>query len=101
MAILLTGATGFIGSEILRQLVARGTEVIAPVRSAQSAAAVVHELPDDGVSLFLVPVHASGLDVRGYPCVDGGRAAEVRLLDTVRPWVALAQRAPAAPEVAR
>jgi len=54
MAILLTGATGFIGSEILRQLVARGTEVIAPVRSAQSAAAVtaaggiarIHDLTD-------------------------------------------------------
>ncbi|MFM0306614.1 acyl-CoA dehydrogenase [Paraburkholderia sp. RL17-383-BIF-A] len=30
-----------------------------------------------GVSLFLVPRDAAGLSVRGYPRIDGGRAAEV------------------------
>ena len=37
----------------------------------------------DGVSLFLVPTQSSGLRIRGYPCIDGGRAAEL-LLDEVR-----------------
>ena len=31
----------------------------------------------DGISLFLVPADAEGLSVRGYACVDGGRAAEL------------------------
>ncbi|HEX8414152.1 MAG TPA: acyl-CoA dehydrogenase [Sphingomicrobium sp.] len=31
----------------------------------------------DGISLFLVPANSEGLGVRGYPCVDGGRAAEL------------------------
>jgi alkylation response protein AidB-like acyl-CoA dehydrogenase len=33
----------------------------------------------EGVSLFLVPIDAVGLSINGYPCVDGGRAAEIRL----------------------
>lgn len=33
----------------------------------------------DGLSLFLVPKDAPGLTVRGYPTVDGTRAAEVSL----------------------
>ena len=37
----------------------------------------------DGISLFLVPAGAEGLSVRGYPCVDGGRAAELSF-DRVR-----------------
>jgi nucleoside-diphosphate-sugar epimerase len=37
MAVLLTGATGFLGSEILRQLVSSGTEVVALVRDEQAA----------------------------------------------------------------
>ena len=40
MAILLTGATGFIGSAVLRQLRAQGRDVVALVRSEESAAAV-------------------------------------------------------------
>jgi hypothetical protein len=43
----------------------------------------------DGVSLFLVPADASGVDVRGYPCVDGGRAAEVRVDNLTLPAAAL------------
>ncbi|MEO6248081.1 MAG: acyl-CoA dehydrogenase family protein [Sphingomicrobium sp.] len=36
-----------------------------------------------GISLFLVPADAAGLTIQGYPCIDGGRAAELRL-DAVR-----------------
>lgn len=37
----------------------------------------------DGISLFLVPADSSGLTLRGYPMLAGGRAAEVTL-DNVR-----------------
>jgi alkylation response protein AidB-like acyl-CoA dehydrogenase len=38
------------------------------------------ELDDeDGISLFLVPAKAKGLSLRGYPLVDGGRAADLAL----------------------
>jgi hypothetical protein len=43
----------------------------------------------DGVSLFLVPAEAAGLTVRGYPCVDGGRAAEVLIEGLALPAAAL------------
>lgn len=35
----------------------------------------------DGISLFLVPADSSGLTLRGYPMLAGGRAAEVTLDD--------------------
>jgi len=38
---------------------------------------------EDGISLFIVPAGAPGLTVRGYPLVDGGRAADL-ILDDVR-----------------
>ncbi|MBN9177385.1 MAG: NAD-dependent epimerase/dehydratase family protein [Microbacterium sp.] len=61
MRIVLTGATGYIGSSVLAALVARGHDVIAPVRSAASAAtatgagatAVVGDITD---ASFLVPL---------------------------------------------
>jgi alkylation response protein AidB-like acyl-CoA dehydrogenase len=34
---------------------------------------------DAGISLFLVNANAAGISLRGYPLVDGGRAAELRL----------------------
>jgi nucleoside-diphosphate-sugar epimerase len=40
MTILLTGATGFVGSAVLSQLIARGHAVTAIVRSAEKAAQV-------------------------------------------------------------
>ena len=43
----------------------------------------------EGVSLFLVPADAAGLTVRGYPCVDGGRAAEVLIEGVALPAAAL------------
>lgn len=38
-----------------------------------------------GISLFLVPSDTAGLSIKGYPCVDGGRAAEVRLQQVLLP----------------
>ena len=43
----------------------------------------------DGLSLFLVPRDAAGLTVRGYPTVDGTRAAEVVLAGVRVPRSAL------------
>lgn len=34
---------------------------------------------DPTIGLFLLPVDAAGVAVRGYPCLDGGRAAELHL----------------------
>ena len=38
---------------------------------------------EDGISLFLLPRDAAGVRLRGYPKVDGGRAAELFLDDVV------------------
>ncbi|MES2170509.1 MAG: NAD-dependent epimerase/dehydratase family protein [Actinomycetota bacterium] len=54
MRVLLTGATGFVGSSVLKALVAGGHEVTAVVRSqagadlvtGEGATAVIHPLPD-------------------------------------------------------
>ncbi len=47
------------------------------------AKAVVLHAEDDeaGLSLFLVPAKAAGVSLRGYPLIDGGRAAELTLRD--------------------
>jgi alkylation response protein AidB-like acyl-CoA dehydrogenase len=42
-----------------------------------------------GISLFLVPRDAKGLEIRGYPNVDGTRAAELTLTDVAVPASAL------------
>src|SRR5690606_28780259 len=42
-----------------------------------------------GISLFLVPAGTPGITVRGYPKVDGGRAADLVLEDVVVPASAL------------
>ncbi|MGI9426489.1 MAG: acyl-CoA dehydrogenase family protein [Hyphomicrobiaceae bacterium] len=34
---------------------------------------------EDGLSLFLIDAHAVGVSRRGYPSIDGGRAAEIAL----------------------
>ena len=46
------------------------------VVSARSSGAVDDEA---GISLFLVPAGTPGLTLRGYPTIDGGRAAELML----------------------
>jgi len=43
----------------------------------------------EGISLFLIPADAEGVHVRGYPTVDGYRAAEIALKDVVVPAEAL------------
>jgi alkylation response protein AidB-like acyl-CoA dehydrogenase len=37
---------------------------------------------EDGISLFVVPCDAPGLTLRGYPLIDGGRAAELTFAGT-------------------
>lgn len=39
----------------------------------------------DGISLFLVPAGAAGVNLQGYPMLAGGRAAEVTLDDVALP----------------
>ena len=46
------------------------------VVSARTSGAIDDE---SGISLFLVPAKAAGVTMRGYPLIDGGRAAEVEL----------------------
>ncbi len=60
----------------------------AAVHQAESADAFVvaartADAPGDveGISLFLVPADSQGLQLRGYPLIDGGRGAEVMLTD--------------------
>ena len=61
-----------------------GTKAVVPhaeladvfVVSARSSGAVDDEA---GVSLFIVPAGTPGLTLRGYPTIDGGRAAELTL----------------------
>ncbi|QGN56173.1 acyl-CoA dehydrogenase family protein [Novosphingobium sp. Gsoil 351] len=65
------------------------------VRDAEGAALLVSArtsgADDDpaGVSLFLVPADANGLTLSPYPCVDGGRAAEIALAGVALPASAL------------
>ena len=40
---------------------------------------------EDGISLFLVPTNAQGVELRGYPMLSGGRAAEVSFSDVTLP----------------
>jgi alkylation response protein AidB-like acyl-CoA dehydrogenase len=49
------------------------------VVSARTSGALDDE---DGISLFVVPRNAPGLTVRGYPLIDGGRAAELAFAGT-------------------
>jgi alkylation response protein AidB-like acyl-CoA dehydrogenase len=44
---------------------------------------------ESGISLFIVPAGTPGVAVRGYPTIDGGRAAEVTLQDVKLPADAL------------
>ncbi len=54
------------------------------------SARVSGEIEDEaGISLFIVPADAKGVSVRGYPTIDGGRAAEVTLQDVQLPGDAL------------
>lgn len=59
-----------------KAVVLHGEQAGLFVVSARSTGAVDDEA---GISLFLVPASAPGLSVRGYPLIDGGRAAELTL----------------------
>ena len=56
------------------------------VVSARTAGAVDAA---DGITLFLVPAKTPGLTLRGYPLIDGGRAADLTLNDVTLPAAAL------------
>lgn len=54
--IILTGATGFLGSALLEQLLARGDEVVAIKRSSSNTAKIQHSLEHPGLRLFDIDV---------------------------------------------
>lgn len=54
--IVLTGATGFLGSALLAQLLARGDEVVAVKRSSSSTAKIHSYLGHPGLHLFDIDV---------------------------------------------
>jgi len=60
----------------VKAVVQHGERADAFVVSARTAGAVDDEA---GISLFLVPAGTPGLSLRGYPNIDGGRAAELTL----------------------
>lgn len=60
----------------VKAVVAHGERADVFVVSARSAGADDDEA---GLSLFVVPASAPGLSLRGYPTIDGGRAAELTL----------------------
>jgi len=43
----------------------------------------------DGLSLFIVPANAPGIGMRGYPTIDGGRAADIHFKQVRLPFDAL------------
>ena len=60
----------------VKAVVQHGEQADVFVVSARTAGAVDDEA---GISLFLVPAGMPGLWLRGYPNIDGGRAAEITL----------------------
>jgi alkylation response protein AidB-like acyl-CoA dehydrogenase len=59
-----------------KAVVQQGAEADCFLVSARTAGAVDAEA---GISLFIVPRETAGVTVRGYPKIDGGRAAEITL----------------------
>ncbi len=80
--ILLTGATGFLGSALLRQLLARGDEVIAIKRSTSSTTKVQDALNHPALHLFDIDVEDPsrifekyGVDTIIHTATEYGRGA--------------------------
>lgn len=90
MRVLLTGATGFIGSSVLSALVAAGHEVTAVVRSDEAAAKVtdagataeIHPLPDTGWLTNKLRESDGAIHV-ATPGDDTGAAFDDSVLDAV------------------
>jgi len=61
-----------------KAVVAQGEAADLFVVSARTAGAIDDE---DGISLFLVPKDAAGLQILGTPTIDGGRVAELTFTD--------------------
>lgn len=102
MRIVLTGATGYIGSSVLTALLARGHDVIAPVRSEASAAtasaagaiAVVGDITDaDWFTPLLrdadAAIHLAASNAGDGPQFDGAvaDAAIAAFAGTGKPYV--------------
>ena len=51
--------------------------VVAQIEAANDV--LVSAKAGDGIGLFLVPLDAEGVSVRGYPMIDGGRGGELSL----------------------
>ncbi|MDP3675264.1 MAG: acyl-CoA dehydrogenase family protein [Novosphingobium sp.] len=69
------------GKSVVRD--AEGADLLISARTAGG------EADPEGISLFLVPAGTSGVSLNAYPCVDGGRAAEIALKDVALPATAL------------
>jgi len=70
----------------VKAVVPHGESADVFVVSARTSGAIDDE---SGLSLFVVPAKTAGLSLRGYPLIDGGRAAEVTLHDVKLPADAL------------
>ena len=82
-------------NHVTTQATATGAEIVLNGRKAVVVNAEAAEIlivsaresgaagDEDGISLFLVPRTATGVSVRGYPLLAGGRAAEIDLNDVV------------------
>jgi alkylation response protein AidB-like acyl-CoA dehydrogenase len=69
-----------------KAVVQHGEQADFFVVSARTAGAVNDEA---GISLFVVPADTPGVALRGYPNIDGGRAAELTLAGAILPVQAL------------
>jgi alkylation response protein AidB-like acyl-CoA dehydrogenase len=71
-----------------------GTKSVVQNAEAADAFIVSARLSGDvddesGIALFIVPAGTAGVTVRGYPTIDGGRAAEVTLQNVKLPAAAM------------
>jgi hypothetical protein len=104
--VLVTGATGFIGSALVRRLLARGDRVFVLTRDARQSEALFGESVRHVESLSVIPretridavVNLAGAPVLGLPWTKGRRRAllhsRVELTNGLVDWMGSLQRAP-------